>query len=161
MSTDPPAADAERQAIARLLQPSQAPFGPRFFLAQLAGFLRDRCPDPSARLPRLELCIAGAESITVCHVIALSPQWVAVAAGARDAPMRTEIIPYESIMRVTIGSRPPGGIGFDSRRRPLVVADRPMSPEEALATAASASPPPSVTGGVTSASDAPEFGGIM
>lgn len=127
----------EEQALARLLQSVRCPFGPRFFFEQLAGFVRDRCPDPTERLPRLDLWIAGGEPIAVCHVIALGPQWVAIAAGGRDAEMRTEIIPYELITRVTISATPRGrGIGFDQERRPLVLADDALSPEEALALAA-------------------------
>jgi len=133
-----PPTGADEQALARLLQSVRCPFGPRFFVEQLAVFVRDRCPDPAERLPRLDPWIAGGEPIAVCHVIALSPHWVAVAAGGRGGEMRTEIIPYELLGRVTIGAGSPRGrgIGFDQDRRPLVLADTSMSPEEALALAA-------------------------
>lgn len=131
----PPPAD--EHAIARLLDTVRCPFGPRFFLERLAGFVRDRCPDASERMPRLELWIAGSEPIRICHVIALAPQWVAVAAAGRDGEMRTEIVPYELITRVTIAAAPrERGIGFDQARRPLVLVDGALSPEEALALAA-------------------------
>ena len=139
MNAEPATAPTiEEQTLARLLQSVHCPFGPRFFLEQLAGFVRDRCPDATEHLPHLELWITGGEPIAVCHVIALAPQWVAIAAaGGRDAEMRTEILPYELITRVTIAATARGrGIGFDQARRPLVLADAVVSPEEALALAA-------------------------
>ena len=46
---------AARAAMEELLRiDHQLPFGPRFFLVQLAAFVRDRCPETSERLPHVE-----------------------------------------------------------------------------------------------------------
>lgn len=117
-------------------------FGPQFFLAHLAAFVRERCPDPAERLPHVELWLAGGETVTLCHVIAVGPRWVAVAARVRGAhgdamEMRTELIPYELIGRVTISGGPARGrgIGFEQTRPPAIIEDA-RTPEEVLLAAA-------------------------
>lgn len=145
--TDDPSAEpdgtapdtATRAAIEELLRAdARSPFGPRFFLQQLGAFVRERCPEPAERLPRVDLWVHG-EPIAVCHVMAVSPRWVAVAARAdhEHAEMRTELIVYESIGRVTISGAPPGPrtIGFHQVNRPVLIDDAEMSPEDALAVA--------------------------
>ena len=95
-------------------------FGPSFFLRQLRAFLRDRCPDPSEALPSVQLHLAEGEIIEVCHIIGLAPHWLAVAAIETVRPvsspsMRTEVIPYGLVSRITVRPvRPgPGHVGFE------------------------------------------------
>lgn len=122
----------EDQQFAQLLRAVRCPFGPQFFLEQLAAFVRDRCPDPGEQLPRVDLWYLG-EPLAVCHVVAVAPSWVAVAVRDRhshDADMRTELITYETISRVTIGApvSRSRGVGFDCAHRPEIVEDaRPPS----------------------------------
>jgi len=131
-----------------LLNEMRCPFGPRFFVAQLAAFVRDRCPDPAEHLPRVELWVGG-ERISVCHIMAVTPHWIAVAAHAEDerAKMRTELVPYATIGRVTIGRSEIGehSVGFDVGRRPVVLDVEATSPEEELVLAATS--PPATEGG--------------
>ena len=105
------------------------PFGPGFFLRQLRAFIRDRCPDPSEALPSVQLHLAEGDRIEVCHLIALAPRWLALAAieeeRALAAPtMRTEIVPYALVSRVTVRPfRPqPGRVGFEADHRPAILA---------------------------------------
>lgn len=125
---------------------SRAPFGPGFFLGQLRAFARDRCPDPGELLPSVELHLATGEILDLCHVMGLAPAFVALAvrearggSGADGAPMRTELVPYAFITRVTI--RPVRGtgphVGFSQGHAPEVLPQaRP--PEEMLRAAAGA-----------------------
>ncbi|MCC7537162.1 MAG: hypothetical protein IT379_13150 [Deltaproteobacteria bacterium] len=104
----PPPVSAEAQlarAVAEMVE--RASFGPRFFLTQLAAFVRDRCPTADEAIPLVEIHLAGGESLNICHVIGLAPGWVALAVfeehrsdGAHR--MRTELVPYATIVRVTI-----------------------------------------------------------
>ncbi|MEK6606693.1 MAG: hypothetical protein AABZ30_03440 [Myxococcota bacterium] len=55
------------------------PFGPLFFLTQLRGFVRDRCPDPAEGLPVVEVHLPSGEGLDVCHVLGVTPLWVALA----------------------------------------------------------------------------------
>ncbi len=94
------------------------PFGPDFFKTQLGVFVRDRCPEPSAGLPAVELHLVGGDVLNVCHVAGLAPNWVALTVDDRDtagtASMRTEVVAYEQIARITIHSLRPNGdrVGF-------------------------------------------------
>jgi hypothetical protein len=122
----------------------QEPFGPDFFLAHLGAFVRQQCPDPAEGLPAVELHLHTGEIMDVCHVIGLAPGWVALAvrdSTAADAPMRTELVRYDLISRVTVrpihGRR--GHIGFDDQR-PAILSSEIRSAEEAL-TAAAQRPP--------------------
>ena len=117
---------------------SSCPFGPSFFLRQLRAFVRDRCPDPSEALPSVQIHLAEGDIIEVCHVIGIAPRWIALAAieehRATGAPtMRTEVIPYALISRVTVRPfRPePGCVGFDTSRSAEVLSGRD-SPEAAF-----------------------------
>ena len=139
---DPEAALAARKRdevqLAQLLHTIRCPFGPPFFVEQLSAFLRDRCPDPGEQLPRVDIWHVG-EPLAVCHIVAVAPSWVAVAVRdrhAHNAEMRTELIPYETISRVTIGApvARSRGIGFDCAHRPEIVEDaQPPSRVFALA----------------------------
>lgn len=130
-------------------------FGPLFFLTQLAAFVRDHCPDAAARLPIVELRLHSAESLRVCHVIGVGPQYVALAVydedDASDAGrMRTELLPYEAIARVTVRTAMPTGpqIGFKLSPAPAMMTHgSAMTPEEALRVAATATHAASRGGG--------------
>lgn len=123
---------------------STAPFGPGFFLGQLRAFARDRCPDPSEGLPGVELHLATGEVLELCHVMGLAPCVVALAVrdgSGTEARMRTEIVPYSLITRVTIRSvRAAGGhVGFDLHHAPEILSHA-GTPEEALRAAAALGP---------------------
>lgn len=122
---------------------SAAPFGPAFFLGQLRAFARDRCPDPAESLPAVELHLVTGEVLDLCHVMGLAPAFMAVAvhdgprSGGREARMRTELLPYAHITRVTIRPVHEAGahVGFDLHSEPEVLATA-ASAEEALMRAA-------------------------
>lgn len=119
---------------------ARVPFGPGFFLTHLRAFARDRCPDPSEALPLVEIHLDNGLTLDVCHVIGVTPFWVVLAVreakSARERPMRTELVPYVTIARVTIRPLPPGEahIGFDREHQPLVIET--ASPEKILERAA-------------------------
>lgn len=121
-----------------------SPFGPAFFVGQLRAFARDRCPDPAESLPIVEIHLATGDVLDLCHVMGLAPAFVALAVregpghGARDARMRTELVPYTLITRVTIRPVEAGAahVGFDLHRAPEVLASG-ASAEETLRAAAS------------------------
>lgn len=144
-TTAPETAALDEAAVAMLLRAAtRHAFGPSFFVGQLAAFVRERCPDPAERLPHVQLWLAGGEVVTICHVIAVAPRWVAIAARTSDArgdkmEMRTELLPYELIARVTISGGPPRGrgMGFDQLRPPAIIADD-RTPEQVLLAAAGA-----------------------
>lgn len=140
----PPDAAPDEDVVRAMLAAIDArvPFGPGFFMTQLRAFVRDRCPDPTEALPTVELTLESGEICDVCHVIGIAPHWVALAvreprAGDEHA-MRTELVPYATIRRVTI--RPTaagsGSIGFDRDHGPVVVGDILRSPEAILDRAA-------------------------
>jgi hypothetical protein len=129
---------------------STATFGPGFFLGQLRAFARESCPSSSEALPSVALHLATGEVLELCHVMGLAPAFVALAVfddaktghgGARA--MRTDLVPYSLITRVTIRPRHESGahVGFDAGHAPQVIV-RTSSPEEtlkALSTAPQAS----------------------
>jgi len=141
---------SEGVAIDRMLGTDGVPFGPTFFLAHLRGLVRDRCPDPSEHLPEVMLRLADGEALVVCHVMALGPGWVAIAAvdgkGPGGAPrMRTEIVPYGAIVRVIVRRLPAreGPIGFEPGVEPrlltsIAAQESPSSAEEAMIRLAAA-----------------------
>jgi hypothetical protein len=144
--------EAGAEALVALAE-LQAPFGPNFFIRHLRAFARERCPDPSERLPAVQLHLTSGEVLDLCHVIGLAPAWIALAVHETDRPsgaplMRTELVPYANIHRVTIKSvrRAEGHIGFDHGHplRAFVPAleGEPPSPEEALRAAALGPLPP-------------------
>lgn len=121
------------------------PFGPLFFMSQLRGFIRDRCPDSQNALPELELHLADGQALDVCHVVAISPWWIALAVyepspsrGTRQ--MRTEFVPYGMIARITLAldRGAAGQLGFDVNRAPMVTVkaqDTDRSAEQAVLSA--------------------------
>ncbi|MCC7383974.1 MAG: hypothetical protein IT384_19185 [Deltaproteobacteria bacterium] len=104
----------------------RAVFGPRFFLTYLPGLLRERCPEPADGLPRVSLHVTSGEILDVCHILGLAPRWVALAVfdggeGAGTA-MRTELVPFETILRISI-RLPKGGdraMGFRQDQTPAL-----------------------------------------
>jgi hypothetical protein len=96
------------------------PFGPAFFLGQLRAFILDRCPAPEAGLPLVEIHLFDGETLDLCHVVGVASPWVALAVNERvrgsPAPrMRTEIVPYACIVRVTVRTAlaETSRVGFD------------------------------------------------
>lgn len=114
---------------------SICPFGPSFFLHHLGNFIRDRCPAPAEAMPVVEIHLATGDLLEVCHVVGLAQGWVALAVlesatTETPHPMRTELIPYSIITRVTIRSGPAreGSIGFDQAITPSTF----VTPEKSL-----------------------------
>ena len=146
--------NADESAPAELV--SRAPFGPGFFLGQLRAFARERCPEASENLPSVELHLATGEVFDLCHVMGLAPEFVALAVReARGvsgiegtAAMRTELVPYSLITRVTI--RPIRGdgphVGFNPEHAPTVLLQAP-TPEATLRAAAAVPAEPHRTDG--------------
>lgn len=139
------AAPADASGLERLMAEldGRVPFGPSFFLGHLAGYVRQRCPSPTEALPVVEVHLMGGEVLDVCHVIGVTPAWVALAVfDSRDTggppAMRTELVPYGAMVRVTIRAAATGGkrVGFFAAS-PAVTA---ASAEALLAKAAGVTP---------------------
>ena len=103
------------------------PFGPSFFLAHLARFVRDRCPDPKENLPMVQVRLADGETFDLCHIIGVSPRWVMLA--VRDAAihkdgMTIELVPFELIRGVCIRTQHAEGasVGFAQSRAPEIIS---------------------------------------
>jgi hypothetical protein len=82
--------------------------------------------------------LSNGDVLDLCHVIGLAPRFVALAVyegGASARVMRTELVPYETIVRVTVrsGAKEGSHIGFSQERAPVVST----LPEEDLELAAS------------------------
>ncbi len=132
--------DGERTGSLSLTQENGVPFGPGFFLSQLGAFVQESC-SVSPGLPLVQVHLIGGEILDLCHIIALAPGWIALAvhdtAGERE--VRTELVPYALVARVTIRPAQEGSrIGFDATRAPEILAPRrrSLSPEQALVVAA-------------------------
>jgi len=113
-------------------------FGPVFFAGQLGGLVRERCPQPQEGLPSVQLHLHNGERLDLCHVIGFTPLWVALAVWETGSgSMRTELLPYASIVRVTIDVPREKGtrIGFDQAHTPSVMRGVAMTPEQALRAA--------------------------
>jgi len=137
----------EQMEQAALIESSlRHPFGPAFFMTQLRGFAGEKCPDPALQRPAVEIHLGSGETLDLCHIIGVTPNWVALAVHDGDDdeathPMRTEFVPFEAIARVTLrASRPETPhIGFEVSRVPRVLdtrANPEMAPEEAVRAAA-------------------------
>lgn len=118
------------------------PFGPGFFLGQLRAFAREHCPSPSEQLPAVTVHLATGEELDLCHVAGLAPTFVALAIRERIASsgaivMRTELVPYGLIARITIRPVSDEGkqVGFNADAVPRVVTEA-VTPTEALRAAA-------------------------
>ncbi|MCI0574232.1 MAG: hypothetical protein L0Y66_26170 [Myxococcaceae bacterium] len=115
------------------------PFGPAFFLTHLGAFVRQQCPDLGEGLPFVHLHLVSGEVLDLCHIIGLTPLFIALAVyeeavGEDSRIMRTELVPYELFVRVTIHVAEARGprIGFHQESPPAFRA----TPEEALQVAA-------------------------
>ena len=102
-------------------------FGPSFFLGHLGRFVRDQCPDPKENLPIVQVHLADGATLDVCHIIGVSPRWVMLAvrdAGNHRDGMAVELVPFEIIRRVGIGTRRAEGasIGFAQIQPPEIIA---------------------------------------
>lgn len=114
------------------------PFGPVFFLEQLHAFVRDNCPGTGEHLPAVEIHLVDGEVLDVCHITGLGPHWVALAvydgeqAAGQPTLMRTDLVPYEIIGRITIRTtrKRTAQLGFEPNLKPAVWAAAPgNSPE--------------------------------
>jgi hypothetical protein len=131
------------------IQEGGVPFGPSFFLRQLGAFVQESCP-ASRALPVVQIHVIGGEILDLCHIIALAPGWIALAVydAASDGGVRTELVPYAMVARVTIRLSQEGSrIGFDATRAPEILEPRhrSLSPGEALIVAAGLSANDQVT----------------
>jgi hypothetical protein len=134
-----------RKAVAEAID--TATFGKEFFSRHLRGFIRDRCPELAEAVPVLELDLHDGQRLDVCHVMGLAPAWVALAAhdeaassGARV--MQTVLVPYGSIVRVTIRAvrRESGRVGFVQDQAPAFVDTAAPASAESLLRGASSPP---------------------
>jgi hypothetical protein len=143
MAADKPTAEPPAEARAEARHAAEPyPFGPAFFEAHLGSLVRDRCPDPAEARPVVRLHLLGGDVLDVCHVIGLAPQYVALAVHEEaDRRIRTEIVPYVTIVRVTISAdRHESGIGFVERTPPALLSESASPTAEGLLEAA-ATPP--------------------
>ena len=158
-----------RKAWAALVAADRrAAFGPLFFMQHLRGLVRDHCPDPAEGMPSVHLHLADGDNVDVCHIVGISPNWVALAVrepGHEEGPMvmRTEFIPYPMVTRVaihTVRGEASHHAGFDVGREPHVLEGAAvaatMTPEEALRAVAGAagSGPTPVSQGAEQTDDA-------
>ena len=148
MSKSSASAQKARERVLREMAVSEAcPFGPSFFAHQLRAFVRDRCPDPSEALPSVQLHLAEGDVLDVCHIIGIAPRWLALAVIEEHRPtaasaMRTEIVPYTLVSRVTV--RPSrlgsGHAGFETERTPAVLSGEASAEAAFLAMAGATGP---------------------
>lgn len=143
-STKREAADATVSGATLAAAERGVSFGPLFFLRHLGGLVRERCPDPSEAAPRVQAALADGTVLDLCHIIGVTPKWIAFAVfdtehGGGSERMRTELVPYAMITRLSIRTDPGHGIhrmGFDVDRNPEVREGRggpePRSAEDAL-----------------------------
>ena len=132
-----PARKSDRTLLTKWArQTASLPFGPDFFSTWLGAFVRDRCPTPADGLPVVLVHLGDGEILDVCHVIGLARHFVALAAhderGLPGPPrMRTAIVPYEAIGRITLRTEPEGDvhIGFrqESELRTFVTGSQPAA----------------------------------
>ncbi|MEK7347414.1 MAG: hypothetical protein AABZ94_00945 [Candidatus Eisenbacteria bacterium] len=141
----------ERKAWAALVAADRrAAFGPLFFIQHLRGLVRDQCPDPADGMPGVRLHLADGDTLDLCHIVGISPNWIALAVrepGREEGPMvmRTEFVPYPMVTRVvirTVTREASHHVGFDVGREPGLFEGSPieaaMTPEEAVRAVAGA-----------------------
>jgi len=128
----------------------RAYFGPLFFIQNLRGLVRERCPEPADGIPSVQIHLGDGDTLDVCHIIGIAPGWIALAVHEREgaeraAELRTELVPYPLITRVSIQSTRHDGshpIGFNVGNEPAlygnVHATAAMTPEDALRALAGA-----------------------
>ena len=143
----------DRKAMKELAAADQrVSFGPFFFMQNLRGLVRDRCPEPSEAIPTVQIHLMDGQILEICHIIGIAPNWIALAVhedehSERRSPLRTEMVPYHLIARVSIESNRHEGshpIGFSAQNEPQVYGEVPaagvLTPEEALKAVAGESP---------------------
>lgn len=96
-------------------------FGPEFFVTILSSRLQSHCSGIGPEVPRVLLHLVGGAALDVCHVVELTPRWIATAVFRDDRSceqMDLEFVPYELILRITLSSRPAEErpLGFDIQR---------------------------------------------
>ena len=147
-STRPKAARAregqEKAMMALTAADQRAYFGPLFFMQHLRGLVRDRCPEPADGIPSVQIHLMDGEALDVCHIIGVAPGWIALAVheeamSDRPSQLRTELVPYPVIARISIqttrheGAHP---IGFNATSEPAlygsISSGAAMTPEDAL-----------------------------
>jgi hypothetical protein len=154
---DPTGGSDEAATETELMKASEAyPFGPGFFLTQLRAFVGEQAPQPSDGLPWVEIHIASGEVFDLCHILGVTPTWVAMVVRepepTKSRPRtRTEMVPFATIIRVTLRTARPESpqFGFDKARVPQVWPGQqvlPISPERALEAAARQRQPKVPTG---------------
>jgi hypothetical protein len=156
VKTTKPSGDVRKEMKELLLADQRVSFGPLFFMRNLRGLVRDRCPDEKEGIPSVQIHLLDGQSLDICHIIGIAPNWIALAVhedGHADGPLplRTEMVPYHFITRVSIESNRHEGahsIGFNTQNEPEMYqgASSPagMTPEEALK--AVAGDPPKASG---------------
>lgn len=113
------ARQARKALIAELTGPV---FGLPFFASVLKDRLEQHCSGAGPEVPQLFLHLVSGGVLDVCHIVELSPKWVAAAAFREEerscALMDLEFVPYELILRVTLSTRPADEhqLGFDMKR---------------------------------------------
>lgn len=143
----------DRKRMAALMASDQrVSFGPLFFMQNLRGLARDRCPEPAESIPSVHVHLMDGEVLDLCHIIGVSPNWIAMAVheeehAERPDQMRTELVPYHLIVRVSIQTTRHAGthpIGFNTSLDPEVYGTIPslagMTPEQALQAVAGVPP---------------------
>lgn len=144
IKTKKPTGEDRKRMAALMAADQRVSFGPLFFMQNLRGLVRDRCPQPSESIPSVHIHLMDGEVLDLCHIIGVSPNWIAMAVheeehAERPDQMRTELVPYHLIARVSIqttrheGTHP---IGFNATLDPEVYGSIPslagMTPEQAL-----------------------------
>jgi len=92
-----------------------------FFLTVLGERVRSYCPGAPDDVPVVLLQLADGTRLDLCHVAMLAPRWIGLVVF-RDAASCEEMdlvcVPYETIVRVTVSSRPADErrIGFQAER---------------------------------------------
>lgn len=119
------------------------PFGPSFFLGHLGRFVRDHCPNPTEKLPGVQVRLADGEILDLCHIIGVSPRWVMLAVrntASHSDGMAIELVPFERIMGVRIGTPRAEGtfVGFAQSQAPKIIEAETllraaMSPDQGVA----------------------------
>jgi hypothetical protein len=97
---------------ARLAELAAAPiFGPHFFETQLPVLLKQQVRPE--HVPRVHFHLAGGDVLEVTRVVGLTLRWLCIHVvddddSAEPGSLRSEVVPYTAIMRLSIGSTPPG-----------------------------------------------------
>ncbi len=117
--------ESTRTTLARVLasEITGPVFGLPFFMSVLKSRLMRHCNEVGPDVPQVLLHLAEGSVLDLCHIVELSPKWIAAAVFRDDADscdkMDVEFVPYELIIRVTLTGRSAEGprrLGFDVNR---------------------------------------------